>query len=114
MAYALYREYPGVTRSRSTTQFYVLDVTVTCADATYVRRAVARCPDAGVVRCEPLLHERNSTESDALRVRLMVRLPISSYAEVLHVLVDAVPCGEIGRLVGWNDYLSRCGLRHGH
>jgi hypothetical protein len=113
MAYAAYREHPSVSRISSATSFHVLDVTVTCADALRVRQAIARCPDAGVVRCEPLLHERSSQESDAPRVRLMVRLPFGSYAQVLHCLIEAVPSGEVGRLVTWRDHLHRCGLRHG-
>jgi hypothetical protein len=113
MAYAAYREHPGVTRTRSTTLWQVLDVTVTCADAQRVRLAIARCPDAGVVRCEPLLHDGGSQESAAPRVRLMIRLPLDGYAQVLHALMEAVPCGEIGRLVSWRDHLARCGLRHG-
>lgn len=99
MAYAAYREHPGVTRARHATPFHVLDVTVTCTDALCVRRAVARCADAGVLRCEPLLHERSSQESDALRVRLTIRLPLASYAPLLHALIEAVPAGEIGRLL---------------
>lgn len=113
MAYAAYREHPLVTRISSTTSFQVLDVTVTCADALRVREAMSRCPDAGVVRCEPLLNGRGSQESDAPRVRLMIRLPLSSYAQVLHRLIEAVPAGEVGRLVSWRDHLARCGLRHG-
>jgi hypothetical protein len=44
MAYAAYRENPGVIRSCPTTSFHVLDVTVACADARSVRQDVARCP----------------------------------------------------------------------
>jgi len=113
MAYAGYREHPGVVRARSATVWQVLDVTVACADAYRLRHAVARCPDAGVVRCEPLLNDRSSQESDAPRVRLMIRLPLTGYAQVLHCLIETVPSGEIGRLVSWRDHLARCGLRHG-
>ena len=98
----------------ATSPFYVLDVTVCCADALRVRRSIAGCPDAGVVRCEPLLHALCSQESDAPCVRLMIRLPIASYAEVLHRLIECVPSGEIGRLVSWREHLARCGLRDGH
>lgn len=112
MAYAAYREYPGVTRSRNATPFHVLDVTIACADAQVVRRMVARCPDAGVVRCEPLLRERSSYESDALRVRLFIRLPLASYGAVLHGLIECVPSGEIGRLVSWCEHLLRSMARH--
>lgn len=121
MAYAAYREHPGALvrtptarAAMSTTQFFVLDVTVCCADALRVRRSIAGCPDAGVVRCEPLLHACSTQESDAPCVRLMIRLPIASYADVLHRLIECVPSGEIGRLVSWREHLARCGLRHGH
>lgn len=127
MAYAAYREHPGVSRthalmntqdskgsSNSSSPFYVLDVTVCCADALRVRRSIAGCPEAGVVRCEPLLHACSSQESDAPCVRLMIRLPLARYADVLHRLIECVPSGEIGRLVSWREHLARCGLRHGH
>jgi hypothetical protein len=118
MAYAAYREHPGVLRTAHaamrTTPFHVLDVTVCCADALRVRRSLAGCAQAGVVRCEPLLHACGAQQSDAPCVRLMIRLPLASYAEVLRRLIDCVPSGEIGRLVSWREYLVRCGLRHGH
>ena len=118
MAYAAYREHPvAVVRSPiapRTTQFHVLDVTVCCADALRVRRSIAACAEAGVVRCEPLLHACSSQESDAPCVRLMIRFPTARYAELLHRLIECVPSGEIGRLMSWRDHLARCGLRHGH
>lgn len=114
MAYAAYREHPGAVREAPRgASFYVLDVTVACADAVAVRRSVARCPDAGVVRCEPLLHDDGTQESIAPRVRLMIRLPLARYADLLHRLIDCVPSGEIGRLVSWRAHLARCGLSQG-
>lgn len=110
MAYAAYREHHGQLRTANSTPFHVLDVTVACSDARRVRQLVARCADAGVVRCEPLLNERASHESDAPRVRLAIRLPLSSYAQVLHDLIEAIPSGEIGRLATWRDHLVRRGL----
>lgn len=118
MAYAAYREHPGALRTThaamSATAFYVLDVTVCCADALRVRCSIAGCPDAGVVRCEPLLHALCSQESDSPCVRLMIRFPLMHYADVLHRLIECVPSGEIGRLVSWREHLARCGLSHGH
>lgn len=108
MGYAAYREHPGTVRARTAVPFCVLEVTVACADALRVRRAVALCEGAGVLRCEPLLHERSACENGAPRVRLMVRLPLGSYAEVVHRLLDCVPNGEIGRLLRWRDHLARC------
>jgi hypothetical protein len=114
MGYAAWREHPGIARSRNATVFYVLDVTVACADAARVRRSVARCPDAGVVRCELLLRDHGTQASDAPQVRLMIRLPLAGYADLLHRLIACVPSGEIGRLVGWREHLRRCGLQEGH
>ena len=113
VAYAAYREHPGQPRTANTTPFHVLDVAVASRDARSVRQHVARCTDAGVVRCEPLLNGRSTQESDAPRVRLMIRLPLASYAQVLHRLIEAIPSGEIGRLITWRDHLARCGLCHG-
>lgn len=108
MAYAAYRENQGSARCRDARPWQVLDVTVSCVDARRVRQAVARCPDAGVLRCEPLLGGCGAQESDAPRVRLMIRLPLAGYAQLLHGLIEAVPCGEIGRLVSWRHHLARC------
>jgi len=113
VAYAAYREHPGQLRTANATPFHVLDVAVASSEARNVRQLVARCADAGVVHCEPLLNERSSQESDAPRVRLMIRLPLSSYAQVLHCLIEAIPSGEIGRLVTWKAHLARRGLCHG-
>ena len=113
MAYAAYREYPGTLLALASAQFYVLDVTVACADGLYVRRALGCLRDVGVVRCEPLLHIHHACESVAPRVRLMVRLPLAMYAQVLHSLLEVVPSGEVGQLMAWSDHLARCGLCHG-
>ena len=118
MAYAAYRENNSVSRifdttSRNATAFCVLDVTVACTDAACVRRNVALVDDTGVVRCEPLLHDDGTQESVAPRVRLMIRLPIARYTDLLHRLIECVPSGEIGRLVSWREHLARCGLRDG-
>jgi hypothetical protein len=84
MAYAACREHPGVLRTHA-----AMTPSFRVLDVT--------------VCC-----------ADALRVRLMIRLPLASYAEVLRRLIDCVPSGEIGRLVSWREYLARCGLHHGH
>ena len=113
MGYAAYREHPGTPRASRAVQFYGLDVIVACSDAACVRRVAACCVDTGVVRCEPLLHEHNACENPQPRVRLMVRLPMSSYVQVLHGLIEAMPSGEIGRLIPWREHLRRYGLHHG-
>lgn len=113
MAYAAYREHPGVFHVQPRTVFHVLDVTVPCALGSLVRRSLVGCEGVGVLRCEPLLHPQASADGDGLRVRLMIRLPLARYPEVLHRLMLAVPSGEIGRLVTWREHLARCGLPHG-
>ena len=79
MAYAAYREHSGELRTSNATPFHVLDVAVASSDARRVRQPIARCGDAGVVRCEPLLNGCTSQENDAARVRLMIRLTLASY-----------------------------------
>ncbi|MDM0019158.1 hypothetical protein [Variovorax saccharolyticus] len=113
MAYAAYREHSGELRTSNTTPFHVLDVAVALSDARSLRQIVARCADAGVLRCEPLLGDRGSQESDAPRVRMTIRLTLASYAQLLHGLIETIPSGEIGRLVTWRDHLARRGLSHG-
>jgi hypothetical protein len=113
VAYAAYREHASQWREANFMSFHVLDVVIASSDARSVRQLVARCSDAGVVRCEPLLNERSSQETDAPRVRLTIRLPLASYAQVLHELIEAIPSGEIGRLITWRDHLTRRGLCHG-
>ena len=113
MAYAAYREFSGTLPALEGAQFHVLDVTVACTDAMHVRRALARLQDVGIVRCEPILHAQCACESAAPRVRLMVRLPLARYAQVLHSLMEVVPSGEVGHLMGWRAHLARCGLCHG-
>ena len=113
MAYAAYREPPGAIPAVRPTAFHVLDVTVASVDACRVRRALAGCDGAGVLRCEPLLHASASCEHATARVRLMVRLPASRYADVVHAVLGCVPDGEFGALTSWRTHLQRCGVGHG-
>ena len=113
MAYAAYREPPGATPVVRETTFHVLDVTIASVDACRVRRALAACEGVGVLRCEPLMHASAACEHAAPRVRLMVRLPLSRYADVLHGVLSCVPEGEIGPLASWRAHLQRCGVVHG-
>ena len=118
MAYAAYRYPPGAARDTAgarnpTTVFQVLDITVASTDACAVRRALAGCPGTGVLRCEPLLHAHATCSSGTPHVRLMVRLPLASYGDVLHCLLECVPDGQIGPLTSWKAHLTRCGIVHG-
>lgn len=115
MAYAAYRDHEvrDLARAlpRPAARFQVLHVTVNCADAWRVRRAVAGCAGAGVVRCQILLHDSGSSmEGAAPRVRLLIRLVQASYLQVLQALLRAVPSGELGSLVSWREHLRRCAL----
>ena len=118
MAYAAYRDHEVLEVARASPKpgvhFQVLHVTVACADVWRVRRAIANCAGAGVVRCQVLLHEGASNiEGTGLRARLMIRLAQASYLQVLHALVRALPAGELGSLVSWREHLRRCDLE-GH
>ncbi|HEY2255905.1 MAG TPA: hypothetical protein VGI11_09730 [Variovorax sp.] len=113
MAYAAYRENIGTVRPQPQTVFSVLDVIVATAVALRVRRGIAQCPGAGVLRCEPLKQASASCPSAAPRARLIIRLPTGSYAQVLHCLMECAPDGEIGHLVAWRDHLASRGLGSG-
>ncbi|RSZ40890.1 MULTISPECIES: hypothetical protein [unclassified Variovorax] len=113
MAYAAYREYAGTVRARCETTFKVLDVTVPSVDACRVRRGIAACKGAGVLRCEPLMRVNATCESGAPRARLLIRLPLASYACVMHCLLECAPDGEIGHLTSWREHLQRYGIANG-
>jgi len=113
MAYAAYRDHEVLALAgparRQAARFHVLPVTVHCVDAWRVRQALSACPDAGVVRCQVLLHEGGcTTESRAPRARLLVRLAPGSYVQVLQAVLRAVPSGELGSLVSWREHLRQC------
>lgn len=113
MAYAAYCEPPGVVNVRCTTVFQVLDVTVPSVDSCRVRRALAMVEGVGVLRCEPLLHPGGAYGTAAPRVRLLVRLPTSRYADVIHGVLECVPDGEIGHLTSWRSHLKNRGITYG-
>jgi hypothetical protein len=111
MAYAAYSEFLGASllKPRATARhqpaFVVMDITVPSAEAHQVRRALARCTDTGVLRCVPRPQER--------LVRLEVHLPPEMVDEVMHCVIECVPCGQIGRICPWDQHLARHGLCHG-
>ncbi|MBS0455435.1 MAG: hypothetical protein JSS14_29395 [Proteobacteria bacterium] len=115
MAYAAYRDHEVLEvarcKPRQAACYQVLHVTVSCADAWRVRQALAGCAGAGVVRCEPLLHELGSSaESVAPRARLAIRLARSGYVDVVRAVLRAVPSGELGCVMNWREHLRRCAL----
>ncbi|MBA4329173.1 MAG: hypothetical protein C0428_13170 [Polaromonas sp.] len=112
MAYAAYRESFGAYRCdapsagrEQSRRLVVLDFTVPSSEAFAVRRLLAACPDAGVVRCVPRPH-------DSL-VRLEIQLPAHRVPEVMHLLMNALPSGEVGALTSWQRHLTDHGLTHG-
>ena len=109
MAYAAYCESFGLTPPRTAPvlriQWVVMDVTVRSCDALHVRRGLANCAGAGILRCIPQLDEH--------QVRLEIRLPAHRTAEVMHCVMACVPDGVIGPLVSWRSHLRRHGLNHG-
>mgnify|MGYP000851063454 CR=1 FL=1 len=102
MAYAAYRESLGPVITRSVPDapvWMVLDVTVPSSDAATLRRALAACPQTGVLRCIPKLDDH--------LVRLEIRLPQAMVSEVMHQVMVCVPGGEIGHLMPWRCHLQR-------
>ncbi|RZL45459.1 MAG: hypothetical protein EOP74_01375 [Variovorax sp.] len=113
MAYAAYRDHVVAATRVETTVFMVLEVVVPSINACCVRRGIATCGGAGVLRCEPIIRPNASCDSAASRVRLMIRLPTQSYAAVLHCLLECAPDGEIGHLMSWREHLRRQGVAFG-
>ncbi|WP_411884541.1 hypothetical protein [Polaromonas sp. YR568] len=74
-------------------------------DAIWVRRALVNCEGVGILRCIPQLDEH--------QVRLEIRLPSHSAAEVMDCVMGCVPGGMIGPLISWCRHLQRHGLSHG-
>lgn len=112
MAYAAYRELFGANRFHalhveppSLPKLMVLDLTVPSCDAFQVRRLLADCPHAGVLRCVPRPH-------DSL-VRLEIQVPTDKVDEVIHLLMTRIPNGEMGVLRSWQSHLVTHGLTHG-
>ena len=83
----------------------VLEVTVPSCEAFRVRRLLADCPHAGVLRCIPKLRDRT--------VVLEIQLPAERVQDVMHVLMASVPSGEMGALNSWSRHLSSHGMTHG-
>jgi hypothetical protein len=113
MAYAAYRDHRAVDQPTGATIFKVLEVVVPSIDAFRVRRSIATCEGAGIVRSEPIVHASPTFESVAARVRLLIRLPIQSYTSVVHCLLECAPEGEIGCLSSWRDHLRQHGVVYG-
>jgi len=110
MAYAAYSEFLGASLVPQTptghrSEFVVIDITVPSIEAVRVRRAIARCPNAGILRCIPQPH-------DSL-VQLQVHLPADKVDEVMHQVIECVPCGQIGRIAPWSEHLAKHGWPHG-
>lgn len=115
MAYAAYRDHQTVVQDAPPAGkiFKVLEVVVPTVDACKVRRGLAQCEGAGVVRSEPIRHSSPTCESGASRVRLLIRLPLESYAAVLHAMLASAPEGEICGLIGWREHLRLQGIAYG-
>ena len=115
MAFAAYCETLGMMANRPVVRpnavitylppWVVMDVTVPSCDAVLVRRALAHCPGAGVLRCIPQLNEN--------RVRLEVRLPAHTTQTVMQCVMACVPSGEVGHVLSWRSHLRRHGLNSG-
>ena len=109
MAYAAYSEFLGASSGPQTTarhqpELVVMEITVPSIEAVRVRRALARCPGAAVLRCVARPH-------DSL-VRLQVHLRADMADEVMHQVIECVPCGQIGRISPWAEQLAKHGVPH--
>lgn len=113
MAYAAYRDHQVAVSYIEPTVFMVLEIVVPSTAGCCVRRGIAACAGAGVLRCEPIFHPKASCDSATSRARLLIRLPMQSYASVLHCLLECAPDGEIGHLMNWHEYLNRQGVAYG-
>ena len=112
MAYAAYRDSFGANSFTALpaqpvlpNRLMVLDLTVPSCEAFRVRRLLARCSLTGVLRCVPKPHDRS--------VLLEVQLPGDRVQDVLHLLMDQIPSGELGALKSWQGYLTAHGIAHG-
>ena len=112
MAYAAYSDSsnslsPGVSAPRSVRakKLMVLDVTIPSCEAFHVRQLVATWPDAGVLRCVPNLRDHT--------VVLEIQLPADRVDDLMHRLICAVPCGEVGCLASRRDHMVKSGMSHG-
>ena len=112
MAYAAYHDSFGANGFSASPappvlpgRLMVLDITVPSCDAFQVRRLLSRCPNTGVLRCVPKPRDR--------AVLLEVQLPADRVQDVLHLLMDCVPSGELGALNSWQGYLTAHGMTHG-
>ena len=110
MAYAAYSEFLGASLkpravARHQPEFVVMNFTVPSTEALQMRRALARCPGAGVLRCIP--------RPCVAEVKLEVHLPADRVDEVMRCVIECVPSGQIGCICPWRDHLTRHGLCHG-
>lgn len=87
--------------------FQVLEVTVPFANLREVRRVLLDVTGVTIICCKPLRHPRAVYGSAAPRIRLVVKLPLSCYANVLHNIMESVPDGEIGHLASWRSFLGK-------
>ena len=92
-------------QSKQLNKLMVLDVTVPSCEAYEVRRLVHECPQAGVLRCIPKLRDH--------AVVLEIKLPADQVQEVMHLLMTAVPSGEMGSLTTWRNHLVKNSMTHG-
>ena len=110
MAYAAYSEsgnaHVALHLPCQLPHFVVLAVTVPSLQALRVRRALARCPGAGILRCVP-------QPVDHL-ARLEVHLPNAMVAAVMQCVRGCVDDSRFGPVRSWTEHMAHHGLTHGH
>ena len=85
-------------------KWVVLGVTVPSCDAMVLRRALAACPETGILRSIPQLEKK--------RVRLEVKLPGLQIEQVMHCSLVCVPSADLDTLTPWWPHRVRHGLTH--
>lgn len=112
MAYAAYCDSYNALAPRSLLaqgtqpdKLMVLDVSVPSCEAYLVRRLVHDCPQVGILRCIPKLRDH--------AVVLEIQLPQNRVQDVMHLLMTAVPSGEMGSLTTWRNHLVKNRMPHG-
>ncbi|MES2878034.1 MAG: hypothetical protein V4713_06385 [Pseudomonadota bacterium] len=82
-----------------------MSITVPSMEAYHMRRVLANCTGAGILRCIP-------QPQDSL-VQMQVRLSADRVGEVMHQVMACMPSGQIGCISSWAEHLAKHGAPHG-
>jgi len=109
MAYAAYSEcfgssIPAPSQPNHPPVCVVMSITVPNTKAYRVRRVLANCANAGILRCTP-------QPLDGL-VQMQVRLSTDHMDQVRQWVMASVPCCQFGRVIAWSEHLTEHRLTH--